>query len=310
MVKLRSLPFLLASLLLCACGGGTEPGLPSGVDCSGTCVALASARSASAVLAGDQLFYGDDSVGGGVFSVPAAGGPSSRLASVDHVYAVAVSGTTLAWTTEDANTGTGDIWTATTSGDAATRLVQGEQTPLSVATDGTTVFWADRDADSVWSVPAAGGTPQKLLSFAHPLALTVEAQSLYVSGGGGFVRVDKDGGNPLVLRSSPALWHAVGTTHLYYVDQSSDVLQLPLGGGDPVTLTTADTKSQSEHVTVAGGYVYWDAVNVGSIWRVPESGGTTELIASGFSSFASLVADGTSAYFTLPADSLVARITP
>jgi hypothetical protein len=250
-------------------------------------------------------------VGGGVFSVPVAGGSVSRLASVDSVYAVAVSGSTLAWTTEDDTNGTGDIWTATTTGDSPTRLVQGETTPFSVATDGTTVFWGDRDADTVWSVPVTGGTPVQLMGFKHPFALTVDAQSLYVSGGGGFVRFNKDGSNPQVLTASMALGHAVGQAHLYYVDQmTSDVVQLSLDGSTPVTLTTADSRSQTESVAVGGGTVYWDAINEGKIWRLPESGGMPELIASGFSSFASLAADGTSVYFTDPSNQVVGRVTP
>jgi hypothetical protein len=112
---------------------------------------------------------------------------------------------------------------------------------------------------------------------------------------------------PAVLvqgQSAPGTFLVADATNLYWTSFASDVVvKMPLGGGDPVTLTSGSGLLASRGLAVDGGYVYWPAdsrrTSTSSMLKVPVAGGDVVTLASGPESASSnIIVVGGNIYWT------------
>lgn len=145
----------------------------------GSSVLLGSAQPAGYGIAADQgnVFWMDQAE---VLEVPAAGGTESSIAPTNGGQALAVHNGTVYFTT-------GDSIMRALGGSSQKTLASGQNYPIGIAADGTSVYWIDQVSGSgtsavgsILKVPATGGTPTVLASGQDaPIDIAVDSSSVY-----------------------------------------------------------------------------------------------------------------------------------
>ena len=207
--------------------------------------------------------------------------PPSSSGLTEPPWSVAVDSNAVFWT------GPGVIWSAPLTGAVTpTTLVNvANGDALAVQTDGAHVYWAD--TGDVWSLPVAGGTPVSLT----PLNNAAEPFGFAISPPDGFLAATAlsevfslplVGGGPTVIANplnNPTRLATFGGT-VYFATAGGPIMAVPMAGGavTPVT-TTANQKVVA--IAADAANVYWaTATPPAGIFRVPITGGTSQLIAS------------------------------
>jgi hypothetical protein len=153
----------------------------------------------------------------------------------------------------------GPIQRVTINGGSIEQLSPVGTYPSSFATDGQSVWWSNRLAQTVVKHPLAGGADTTLgTGLLSPGDLVLGAGKLYV------VDVDK------VLAFDP------------------DVVATP----DPIVSALPD------RIEVDAGYVYWTSSTEERVARAPLAGGSIEVVASGLHGVGGLTLDAANVYFT------------
>ena len=83
---------------------------------------------------------------------------------------------------------------------------------------------------------------------------------------------------------------ALDREHVYWIQRDQDFLRLvvlPIAGGDPHVLATGPQDRSGgpgvpAHIAVDDTHVYFSAYGIGQVLRVPKTGGSKEIFASGF----------------------------
>lgn len=132
----------------------------------------------SSVAVRDGYVYWTAPGGGnvsGVMAVAVTGGTASNIVPADDAYAVAVDATSVYWTTYYAGT----VNRASTIGDDATVLADGQSTPIAVAVDSAHVYWANKGG-TIRRISISGGKALTLAAGqAGPAALAIDGTSVY-----------------------------------------------------------------------------------------------------------------------------------
>jgi hypothetical protein len=198
--------------------------------------------------------------------------------------AIAVDATSVYWVdvgTFDSkgnyNANSGTVMQVARGGGTPTTLASGQEFPISIAVDATSVYWANAgssDTDgALMKVPLGGGTPTTLASGQNnPNAIVVDAASVYWTNSG-----INDG---------------VG----FFKAGTGAVLKVPLSGG--ATSTLASGQNSPSGIAVDAVSVYWANASEGAVLKVAISGGPTSTLASGQKYPFGVAVDATSVYWT------------
>lgn len=182
------------------------------------------------------------------------------------------------------------------------------RTPFRLALDSTYAYVTDQNPSGapeggrVLRLPKAGGAPV-VLSGDEPGAdaIALSAGSLYWARIGSFQANHADGslrrlalgdGAPVTLQENAKLPNAIAldAVRAYWVESGvapafvkGGVRSMPLDGGAPTTLVTADAATSTGYLAIDDTYAYWTATNPpdgGFVARVPLAGGPVETIAT------------------------------
>jgi hypothetical protein len=181
------------------------------------------------------------------------------------------------------------------------------QSPIGLAVDATSVYWADQASGTVMSAPLAGGKAKIVASGqSSPGSIATDSVNLYWANNGNgnpytgaIMTWPLAGGAAVSLASGEALPAklAIDGSNVYWVSGAGMVKKMPLKGGTPVTLNLSAGRNDS--IAIDATSVYWVNNEVsGSIKKVALTGGPATTLASGLVNPHDLVVDGTSVYWT------------
>lgn len=190
-----------------------------------------------------------------------------------------------------------------------------------IATNATTVFWADGDfpSGSVDSVATSGTGRATIAQVDEPIGVAIDATNIYFSTFGSsdnavgtIVKQPLGGGASIVLASGLSTVGpiAIDSTTVYWSDMFGGVASVPIAGGSVTTLvppqytlppsTILDDSPAA--IAVANGSVYWtstplDGTSPGTIDAVSTSGGAARVVATPVTRPTGLAVDDTFVYW-------------
>jgi hypothetical protein len=187
-------------------------------------------------------------------------------------------------------------------------LVTGQNMPLNLVVDSTSIYWVNRNAaGSVRKIPLSGGSPVELASDrTYPDQLVSDGQTLYWDEWTmGIASIPVGGGSPKRLSDRTTFALAVRGSTLFFSagispgigEQNENIFSIPASGGAETQLTCcwADPRNA---LTVDGTYVYFGA-NQSTIQRgiIGSSPVDSTTFVSGVKEPVSMTVDGTTLYW-------------
>lgn len=315
----------LASLLIAACDG-TDHEKPAVCGGANEATILASGQVDPNAIAvdGSNVYWtnggsflpdgGIDRIGA-VMKVPISGGSPVLLASASDPTGIAVNGSNVYWT--NSVLFDSELQSTSLAGGPVTVLTTTEL-PEGIAVDGTSVYWAESFA--IKKVPIEGGASSVLTSAQSARALALFASNVYFSDAGTIKKVSVDGGVVTVLASglqAAVRSIAADATGIYWGVSMGSLPSDPgtiLGSIMKVPLTGGSpiilaSGVSPASVAVDGKYVYW-LNSTGTLMRVSVNGGVPVMLSHAGVGLNALAITGTDVYWTEANCGTIMRLTP
>jgi uncharacterized protein DUF5050/CHAP domain-containing protein/fibronectin type III domain protein len=231
-------------------------------------------------------------------------GPLTLADSLNRPWSVAVTSSSVYWTEDSLS---GSIKMVPITGGPITTLVSNLIEPAAITVDDSFVYWMERnngDNGSIKKISLNGGSSSTLVTGLHNAQnfLAIDQNFLYFGdgqlGGGGAIRkVAKAGGAVTTLVSG-----LINLTPAIAVDASFVYYTDGLGSilRVPISGGTSSIVATgiASGLTVNGSNLYWTDFNAGTVNKVSVAGGLPIILASGSNSPFGLATDGINIYWT------------
>jgi hypothetical protein len=144
----------------------------------------------------------------------------------------------------------------------------------------------------------------------NPIAVAVDSTSVYWTDSNGIKKAAIGGGSATTLATSSGYNLAVDATNVYWTTAGGAVMKVGIGGGSATTLVSSGGQGNTFGIAIDSTYVYWTAQsagppNSGTVCRVAIAGGGVTTLASGLSRPQGIAVNSSSVYWTNPSDGTV-----
>ncbi len=184
--------------------------------------------------------------------------------------AVSATDSVLVWDTWD-----GAIWRANPDGTAATKVAAGNQNPNRIVTDGTDIYWVNWTGGQVRSVPLGGGFVTEIATGqSGGLSVAVDGTHVFWTtewAGSNVMRANKGGGQLTVMAGSQnkPIALALDSTHVYFASSNGGTVRRMLKDGPPQNIETiASGQGTPVFMALDATSVYWSNQKSGTIMRL------------------------------------------
>ncbi len=187
------------------------------------------------------------------------------------------------------------------AGSTPIELSSNDRQPLSLASDGTYVYWNDTLDPQVIRRVAVGGNGATTLAAIGTGGMALSPTSLFWVGASGVESMPKAGGTVTTLGPAPmggGYGVAIDASYFYFAASSTlsaTIFRTPLSGGATTTLAMLGTIVNV--LATDGANVYF--VSGDYLSSVPAAGGAVSVLASGFSGTTSLKLDSGNLYASI-----------
>jgi hypothetical protein len=215
-----------------ACGAGCAGGGCNGSACGPAPAAeLPGVKPSVFALDGGTVYY-FDALAKALMAAPLAGGnPTTVVSGESSIDAIAVDATRVFYSDLKG------VSSVLKAGGGAIAYTQDAHLSFTIASDGTSVFWADASGSMIRSAPVGGGAVKKLASIGMAPVITLDATNVYAMDESGLQKIPKAGGVAKLLWASSSNCHVLWTDATFgYTAETGSLVAVPLGGGSAVPL--------------------------------------------------------------------------
>jgi hypothetical protein len=286
-----------------ASGGTGGAAIPEGTGPASTQL-LATARAPWGLAVDATTVYVAAQVAGPLVAVPVAGGAPAQLAT-DSVFTVAIDESSVYW-----SNGTSILSCAKHACATSTVALAPSGPAHGIAVDATNVYWANTSGGEVMKVGKKGGASVALATGGYPYQIAVDDTNVYWTNQtpGAVMKVPTAGGAPVQLATCVGpMGIAVDASNVYFTSGDGKILQVPKGGGDPLTLS-AELGNEPWGIATDGKNVYGASMDYGTIVKVPIGGGAATVLAWGQGDPAGVAVDATYVYWTAVESGKIMRV--
>jgi hypothetical protein len=193
-------------------------------------------------------------------------------------------------------------------------IAAGQSASGVIAADGAGVYWTSLHDGTVMRVPAVGGPPVILASGqVSPANLAIDGANVFwtasystsqipgPSYGVTLWRAPLGGGTGVMFPTATSSLFApagvaVDAANLYWTNGDGMLSQMPVGGGDVMTLNPGGDGAALGDLAIDKTSVYWATPSDRTISKVPIGGGPVVTLATGQNGIARIAVDSTSIY--------------
>ena len=156
------------------------------------------------------------------------------------------------------------------AGGSATPLYPNLDRPQWVAADASNIYWAELEAGNIRKAPRAGGGQATPLATGekNPVLLTITPQYLFWANDDHMMRLALAGGPGAAFQASEGRPGSMATDgkNLYWFG-TKGIKQVPVAGGEPVTLATPEETGGLGALVLDEKSVIWNDIPGGRILR-------------------------------------------
>jgi hypothetical protein len=239
---------------------------------------------------------------------------------------LAIDATNVYWGTGQAN---GGVWKVPIVGGAASLLIGGQASPHGLASDGTTLYFANEGSSTTCSgtleaIPISGGAVRLLASAqCYPFDLVLGNGDVYWTNqsNGSVWSLSKSNGSAVAtalvagLGSNHAAYLAVDATNVYFTDPTAGVVnRVPVGGGAlPTGMTPSGVAPLQLAISSSNAYFgsklsSSTTATVSSV-ALTASGAMPSATVSGLPSVSGIATDGAHIWFAESTTGQIHRTT-
>jgi hypothetical protein len=155
-------------------------------------------------------------------------------------------------------------------------LITGAATPAGIAVDASHIYWADQQDNAIGRANLDGSGPNHAFipnatsgSSTAPNSVALDGTYVYWTDGARYIgraKLDGSGLQPHFIDVGPSSFPigvAISAGTLYITDSAS-ILHVSASGGAPQLVVTLPGSATPTSLAVAGGYLYWSALNLGN----------------------------------------------
>jgi len=213
----------------------------------------------------------------GLHKMPAGGSTSTVLDPVVDSRSIAVDATSVYWASYDGTNAS--IMKVPIGGGTPTTLATGLRIPQFVTVDTVNVYWNDMQANTINSVPIAGGIVGTLDADEGTTVMSIAARKGWVYWAtmvspGGIAEVPAGGGSLKVFATTKgAEYFAIDDYDVYWTDGLGGIERMQIGGGTVSTVVYFGILSNGNAscIAVDDTDVYWGGMIDGSIQKAPKA---------------------------------------
>jgi hypothetical protein len=192
-------------------------------------------------------------------------------------------------------------------------LASGQSASGVIAIDGESVYWTSLRDGTVMRTPIAGGAPVVLASGQmDPRNLTKDLANVFWTAampyGNSLWRTPLGGGTAYQVPDDQLFQPgglAVDATNVYWGNDNGSVEQMPVGGGEVLTLNPDTFDGQVADLVIDATNIYWADSTLHTVMKVPIGGGIPVTLAAGQNGLARIAVDSTNIYWTASNDGTV-----
>jgi hypothetical protein len=171
--------------------------------------------------------------------------------------------------------------------------------PEDLAVDATDVYYTEKFAGEIRSVPKGGGPTTLVATASQPRSVAVDADNVYWTELAAVKQLSKMGGAPVTLASGLNKPHglAIGGGYVYFT-VGGDVDRVAIGGGPLTVMAQNQGFVTPLRLAIDADNLYWPDFDAKKAMKLPLAGGAPTAVVTAAEKLSAIAISGGTLFFT------------